>query len=173
MSKWTQRHYAAVKGVLKMKKLTIGVAAFLGLGACAPLNTYYKAGASVAAVQRQTTLCEVEALDKVPPSTRIVQTPPRYIPPRSECNAAGKCYVVPGFYEPGTFYTVDPNEGLRKRVEAQCMADKGFAPVSIPACPASVAQSAPQRATTTLPSLNAKSCVIRNRDGSFQIVTLG
>jgi hypothetical protein len=53
------------------------------------------------------------------------------------------------------------------------MADQGFVPVSIPACPSAVAQAAPQRATTTLPPLNDKSCVIRNDDGSFQIVTRG
>ena len=69
--------------------------------------------------------------------------------------------------------TFDPNEDLRNRVEAQCMADKGFAPVSIPACPRNVARAAPTRATTTLPALNPKSCVIRNSDGSFQIVTQG
>jgi hypothetical protein len=161
------------KGVDAMKQLTVTFVALIGLGACAPLNTYYKPGASVTALLRQTTACEVEALAKVPASSQIRQTPPRYIPPWSDCNSAGQCRVIPGYYEPGTFYTVDPNANLRRRVETQCMANQGFAPVSIPVCPASVARSAPPGATTTLPPLNPKSCVIRNSDGSFQIITLG
>ena len=156
-----------------MKHVTITAAMLIGLGACAPLNTYYKAGADVTAVQRQTTACEVDALAKVPVSSQIRRAPPRFVPPREICNSAGRCRVIPGFYEPGAIYTVDPNIDLRNRVEAQCMADKGFTPVSIPACPSSIAQVAPRQATTTLPPLNDKSCVIRNDDGSFQIVTQG
>ncbi len=156
-----------------MKHVTMTAAVLIGLGACAPLNTYYKPGADVASVQRQTTACEVEALAKVPVSTQIRRGPPRFVPPHTLCNSAGHCRVIPGFYEPGAIYTVDPNLDLRNRVEAQCMADQGFVPVSIPACPASIAQAAPKQATTTLPPLNEKSCVIRNDDGSFQIVTQG
>ncbi|WP_341235142.1 hypothetical protein [uncultured Sulfitobacter sp.] len=156
-----------------MKHVTMTVAVMIGLGACAPLKTYYKPGADITAVQRQTTACEVEALAKVPVSTQIRRAPPRFIPPREICNSAGRCRVLPGYYEPGAVYTVDPNVDLRNRVESQCMADQGFVPVSIPACPSAVAQAAPQRATTTLPPLNDKSCVIRNDDGSFQIVTRG
>jgi hypothetical protein len=156
-----------------MKHVTMTAAMLIGLGACAPLNTYYKPGADITAVQRQTTACEVEALAKVPVSTQIHRAPPRFIPPREICNSAGRCRVLPGYYEPGAVYTVDPNVDLRNRVETQCMADQGFVPVSIPACPSAVAQAAPQRATTTLPPLNDKSCVIRNDDGSFQIVTRG
>ncbi len=156
------------------KSFGIVVAAgLLGLAACAPLNTYYKPGASVTALQRQTTACEVEALAKVPPSTQIRRDPPRFVPPRQVCRSPDKCRILPGYFEPGEVYTFDPNANLRRRVEAQCMADKGFAPVSIPACPSGVADAAPRAATRTLPPLTAASCVIRNSDGSFQIVTRG
>ena len=53
------------------------------------------------------------------------------------------------------------------------MADAGFAPVSIPQCPAGIAKAAPQGRTTALPALTDNACVIRNDDGSFQIVTRG
>ncbi len=153
------------------------VAFFTGIlgvvAGCAPLNTYYKPGASVADVRRQTTACEVSALDKVPPSTQIRHEPPVFVPPRRVCNSSGQCRTFPGYFEPGATYSFDPNDGLRARVEGQCMADAGFAPVSIPACPSGVANAAPAGATTTLPALNDASCVIRNKDGSFQIVTRG
>ena len=143
------------------------------LGACAPLETYYKPGATVAAVDRETTACKVQALRDVPPSTRIRREPPRYVPPRRQCNAAGDCRTRGGFFLPGETYSFDPNDGLRARVEAQCMAAKGFAPVSIPPCPDSVRRAAPPAATRTLPALGPSSCVIRNRGGSYQIVTRG
>ena len=151
----------------------MGLAGVLFLVGCAPLNTYYKPGVSVNALERQTTACQTRALREVPSSTQVRRTPPRYIPGSRVCNAAGTCVTRPGRYIPGELVTFDPNDGLRKRVEAQCMADKGYAPVSIPPCPDSIARATPARATTTLPNLNRNSCVIRNSDGSFQIVTRG
>ncbi len=145
----------------------------LGAAACAPLNTYYKPGANLEQVSRATTLCEVQALRDVPASTQIRRSPPRYVKPRKTCDANNSCTTTKGFFIPGEMVTFDPNVDLRKRVETQCMADRGFAPVSIPPCPSGVARTAPARATTTLPALNPNSCVIRNSNGSFQIVTRG
>ena len=118
------------------------------LAGCAPLDTYYKPGATVA-------------------------NPPQFVPPHQRCNSLGQCHVTPGYFVPGPIYEIDPNAQLRRRVVGQCMADAGFAPVSIPACPSNVAKAAPRLSTITLPALNANSCAIRNRDGSFQIVTRG
>lgn len=148
-------------------------AGLTALAACAPLETYYKPGVSVARVNRDTTACEVRALRDVPPSTITRRRPPIYIPGRRHCDADGNCVSRPGHYVPGGFETFDPNDGLRLRVERQCMADKGYAPVSIPVCPDSVANAVPPRATTRLPNLTEGSCVIRNKDGSFQIVNRG
>tara|TARA_R110002094_G_scaffold11916_6_gene21765 strand:- start:293 stop:832 length:540 start_codon:yes stop_codon:yes gene_type:complete len=149
------------------------IAGMLMVTACAPLNTYYKPGVSVNMLERQTLACQTQALREVPSSTQVRRTPPRFIPPQQRCNAAGACVMTPGRYIPGDLVTFDPNDGLRKRVEQQCMADKGFAPVSIPLCPDAIARATPARATMTLPPLNPNSCVIRNSDGSFQIVTRG
>lgn len=137
---------------------------------CAPLETYYKPGASVALVERDTTACEVQALRDVPASTLVRRKPPIFVPGNRSCDANGNCVETPGHYVPGGFETYDPNDGLRLRVERQCMADKGYVPVSIPACPDSVASATPQATTTRLPQLTESACVIRNSDGTFQIV---
>lgn len=152
----------------------IVVASTLFLTACAPLETYYQPGKSVSLLGRDTTACQVSALRDVPASTQVRRTPPEYVPPVRRCDSDGKCVLVrAGYYLPGQTVTFDPNDGLRTRVERQCMADKGYAPVSIPRCPDSVANATPARATRVLPPLTEASCVIRNQDGSFQIVTRG
>lgn len=158
-----------------MKHLTfLSLAGLLAATACAPLTTYYKPGASVAALNRQTTACQVKALRDVPASTQVRRLPPEYVPARHHCTAPGNCVITRHAYViPGEVVTFDPNDGLRKRVEGQCMADQGYAPVSIPPCPDRVARATPARATKVLPNLNEQSCVIRNSDGSFQIVTRG
>ena len=156
-----------------MRKTALIIWGGVALAACAPLNTYYKPGATVAMVERQTTQCQVDALAQVPVVLQTVRTSPRFIPPRRVCRSDGRCTSRAGYFEPGQTYTVDPSADLRKRVETQCMADAGFAPVSIPQCPAGIAKAAPQGRTTALPALTDNACVIRNDDGSFQIVTRG
>ncbi|MCX7559873.1 hypothetical protein OS190_09865 [Sulfitobacter sp. F26204] len=140
---------------------------------CAPLETYYKPGASVAMLNRDTTACEVKALKDVPASFQVRRRPAIFVPGNRSCDAAGNCTGYQGYYIPGGVESYDPNLALRGRVEKQCMADKGYAPVTIPPCPDSVAKAAPTAATSRLPNLTGKSCVIRNSDGTFQIVTRG
>ncbi|QFT59858.1 hypothetical protein FIU94_13575 [Sulfitobacter sp. THAF37] len=157
-----------------MKQMSMAaILALLSVAACAPLTTYYKPGASVERLNRDTTACQVAALRDVPASTQVRRTPPEFVPPRRRCDSAGNCTVVPGYYIPGETVSFDPNDGLRKRVERQCMADRGYAPVSIPPCPDTVARAAPPAATRVLPALGPQACVIRNRGGSFQIVNRG
>lgn len=145
----------------------------MALPACLPVQTYYRAGASLSLLERTQTACEVAALKDAPVAQIVRQGPPRYVPGARTCTAAGVCTTQAGFYVPGPVYTEDRNAALRTRLERQCMADKGFAPVSIPACPPGIVRAAPAGATTTLPRLEAGSCAIRNSDGSFQIVTQG
>ena len=140
---------------------------------CAPLTTYYQPGKAVTTLNRDTTACAVSALRDVPASTQVRRIPPTFVPARRACDSAGNCTITPGYYIPGEVISYDPNDGLRKRVERQCMADKGYSTVSIPACPENVARAAPVATTRVLPALGPKACVIRNRDGSFQIVNRG
>ncbi len=153
--------------------MTLFLAAF-ALCACAPLTTYYKPGVSVSRLDRDTTACKVKALRDVPQSIVVRRYPPEYIPPLRNCDAAGNCRIVRGgYYRPGETFTYDPNDSLRRKVEQQCMADRGYGRVSIQPCPSNVARAAPPKATSRLPQLTPNSCVIRNNDGSFQIVNRG
>jgi hypothetical protein len=149
------------------------LACLLLCAACTPLSLYYKPGVSVRGMEQDTLACQVEALDKAPVANQLRQEPPIYVPPRQICNSHGACHTRPGHWVQGAIYTVDVNEPLRKRVEQSCMARKGYAPAQIPVCSSDVKRAAPPGQTTRLPALTENSCVIRNDDGSFQIVNAG
>ena len=140
------------------------------VSACAPLSIYHKPGVDVATWRQQTTRCEVQALQQAPVAMETRQEPDRYIPPRTFCNDAGECVTEGGYWIPGRFYQVDVNAGLRKRVEAQCMAARGYQPVNIPRCPPGTQVSG---ATQVLPPLSAASCIVPLEGGRFAIVTRG
>jgi hypothetical protein len=153
-----------------MKQILVILAA-MALSACVPLSIYYRDGVSVAKMEKDTTECQVKALRDVPVSTQIRRGAPIFYPGRRICDSSGKCYYEAGYYAPGPIYSVDPNEGLRASVESQCMADRGYTPVSIPTCPNNISKTAPAGVTTQLPRLTPSSCVIRNSGGSWQIVS--
>ncbi|TDK44981.1 hypothetical protein [Antarcticimicrobium luteum] len=154
-----------------MRRCVLLLGLGLVLSACAPMELYYRPGVSVARMQADTTRCEVRALREAPAAPQLRQYPPRFVPGRRLCNAQGDCWVRPGHWVEGPVYTVDVNAGLRGRVMALCMAEKGYDPVSLPVCPAEVRQTVPPGATTVLPRLTQDACVIRNQDGTWQIVT--
>ncbi len=139
---------------------------------CLPVSIYYAEGVSVAKRDRDNLECDVAALRDAPVANQTRQSAPIFVPGRA-CDRHGRCYRSGGYWVPGDVYTVDVNASLRKRVKAQCMADRGYRPVEIPACPVGVANAAPPGKTTILPRLGPQSCVIRNDDGSLQIVTQG
>lgn len=141
----------------------------LALAACGPLSIYYRPGVSVARMQTDQINCEVRALKDAPVANQIRQRPPIYFPGTRYCNA-GRCYVTAGYWASGGIYTVDVNADLRGRVQDQCMAQKGYQPVSVPRCSSSVSNVAPPRQTKTLPKLTESACAIRYEDGSWQIV---
>ncbi len=151
----------------------VPIIAFLILTGCAPLTIYHKAGVTVDRMERDTRACAVSALRDVPVNTQVRRSPARYVPGQRVCDAAGTCTTRRGYYIPGDIYTVDVHKPLRAGVEQQCMADRGYAPVSIPPCPSGVARAAQVARTVVLPSLTPTSCVIRNDNGSFQIVNRG
>ena len=144
-----------------------------GLGACLPLTTFYKEGASVARLERDETACEVRALKDAPVANQTRVEPPRYVPRRTHCNASGQCVSRGGYFVNGATYTVDTNKDLRTRVTRLCMQDQGYRPVDIPACPHSIAKAAPAGATRILPTLTNNSCAIKRQDGSILIVEKG
>jgi hypothetical protein len=149
------------------------LAALVLLTSCAPMTIWHRAGVSVAQMERDADSCRVAALRDAPVATQVVQAPPVFVPPRQVCNAQGACVTQGGYFIPGEISTVDPNAALRARLTDRCMADRGYAPVSIPLCPTGVASAAPPGRTTILPAITERSCVIRQSDGSWQIVNRG
>ena len=139
------------------------------LSGCAPMNIWYKPGVPVATAEDKLLSCRVEAAQKVPVNTQVRRTPITIVP-RRICNSDGDCRI---YYSEigGELIVFDANERLRQQVVAQCMTRQGYTPVSLPPCPAGVREAAPEGRTTVLPRLAENSCVIRNRDGSWQIVT--
>ncbi len=138
------------------------------VAACAPMNIWYKPGASVAASQDRLLTCRTEAAQKVPVNTRTRRTPISIVP-RRICDSSGNCSV---YYDQigGDIIFYDANEGLRREVVGQCMQRSGYSPVSLPPCPPELRANAPQGRTTVMPRLTQNACVIRNTDGTWQIV---
>ncbi|CUJ88090.1 hypothetical protein RUE5091_00646 [Ruegeria denitrificans] len=146
----------------------------MALSACeGPLALYYREGESVSRLQTETTQCQVQAVNEVPVANQTRQSPPTYWPGRTYCDGRGRCYRSPGWWQPGRVYTVDVNQGLRNQVEAQCMAKKGFRPISLPPCKQNVKSQVPAVPTTTLPPVGTQSCYVKFDNGSFQIITPG
>lgn len=156
-----------------MKTLRPLLISLMALSACGPLSLYYQEGESVSRMQTETTQCQVQALKDAPVANQVRQGPPTYWPGRTYCDGRGSCYRSPGWWEPGQIYTVDVNKNLRNKVEAQCMAQKGYRPVSLPPCKRAVKSGVPVQRTTTLPPLTTQSCFVKFDDGSFQIISPG
>ena len=143
------------------------------LSGCSPLSLYYREGESVSRLQAETTECKVDALQDVPVANQIRQSPPVYWPGRTFCDGRGYCHRTPGWWEPGRVYTVDVNHDLRNSVEAQCMAKKGFQPVTLPRCDQGIRSKVPAERTLKLPPLSPQTCFVKLGDGSYQIITPG
>lgn len=157
---------------MRLKTAIFAATSALALSGCGPVSFYHKPGVEVARMKRDQTECQVKALKDAPVANQVRRGAPVYYPGRQICNTNG-CYTRGGYWLPGPVYTVDTNEGLRNRVEALCMADRGYAPVSLPRCQNNTPYSVPAGGANTLPPLTANSCVIRNQNGSYQIVNAG
>ncbi|KAA2316112.1 hypothetical protein DL237_13540 [Pseudooceanicola sediminis] len=167
---------------------TASVLLLVALAGCAPQTPYerytsgevmrnypYRAGASGAQTQRAITDCQVSAAQRVPQQL-LVQTTPTYVTPtQTQCNRYGTqtiCNTTGGQIMGGQTYTSDANAGLRARVYAQCMADKGFRAVDLPACPVGTPLTATFTAPTLAP-LARSSCYIVTPDGRTMIGNRG
>lgn len=154
-----------------MRPYLIALPALFALTACdSSLSLYYKQGGSVSRMQSDQTQCEVKALKDAPVANQTRQTAPTYFPGRQVCGPSG-CYTSPGYWVPGSYYTVDVNEGLRARVMDQCMGQRGYHPVRLPSCTPATKQGVSAKLTTTLPRLTEQSCAIKYEGGGFQIVS--
>ncbi|WP_051312117.1 hypothetical protein [Pseudodonghicola xiamenensis] len=155
---------------MSKKPILLSICAAALIAGCAPMSLYYRPGVSVARMQQETTRCDVEALKQAPVATQIRQMPPTYVPGPRVCDNKGNCWNRPGYWMNGEVYSYDANAGLRDRVKQLCMAEKGYSPVKLPVCPPEVKSATPPGVTRVLPELTGNSCVIRNKDGTWQIV---
>lgn len=153
----------------RMKPFITIFATSLALAACGPLSIYYRPGVSVSRMQNDQLNCQVRALKDAPVANQIRQRPPIFFPGRQICGAGG-CYYSPGYWAGGGVYSVDVNADLRGQVEEQCMARKGYQPVSVPLCTGGVKSAVAPKQTQTLPKLTESACAIRYDDDSWQIV---
>jgi hypothetical protein len=157
-------------GAMKIMNISlIGIA--LALGACEPMSLFHRPGVSVAQMQSDSTECEVQALRDAPVASQMRQNPPVFIPGNTFCNADGQCRTSPGTWIPGAYSTVDVNADLRSRVMQQCMAKRGYQPVTLRDCSSGIRAAVTPAQTTILPKLTETSCVIRHDGGAWQIVT--
>lgn len=156
--------------MIPVRLFSLLCAMLMVMASCAPLSIYHREGVAVSRMQSELLSCEISALADVPVNNQIRQEPPVYIPSRRRCDSKGRCYTTGGYFERGEIYTVDVNANLRGRAEQQCMANLGYAPVTIPNCPNSVFRAVPKRSTELLPRLTEQSCAVRYQDNSWQIV---
>lgn len=143
----------------------------LGLVSCGPLPVYYNADSDQARTSSDTLACQVKALKDAPVANEIRQRAPVYYPGTQHCSQ-GKCWSRPGYWVDGGFYTVDLNQGLRKRVEQSCMAQKGYQQLELPRCTkeqAAALQSVSERSSQSS-ALAENACALRKKDGSTVIL---
>lgn len=98
-----------------MKKTGTLLATLALLAGCVPTQYWVKNGVTLAQYQREQTQCEVTGAQSVPTNTQVGWAP----------------YVG--------IYSADTNSGLRDRVIAQCMTDKGYQYVELPTCGSDIA----------------------------------
>ncbi|WP_281972012.1 hypothetical protein [Ruegeria faecimaris] len=156
-----------------MKTIALTISLTLLLTACGPLSLYYQEGETVSQMQSETTGCQVQSLKDAPVANQVRQGAPTYWPGRTYCDGRGRCHRTGGWWQPGQIYTVDVNKGLRNKLEAQCMAQKGYRPVSLPPCKQGVKSRVAALPTTQLPPLSTDSCFVKFDNGTFQIITPG
>lgn len=146
------------------------VVVICALTACAPLTIFYKQGEEVSRMEHDLTDCRVSALNRVPVDRRQHYVPPIY-DTRTICDGSGNCRSVHVLVSPGRWKTYDANEELRDDVVDQCMAEQGYAKVSLPRCDASTTRATEPVATHVLPPLTENSCVVPLQSGRWKIVT--
>ena len=137
------------------------------LSACvSDTSVYYAEGVAVSTREADEVRCEARAYEQYPIRNETRYTPRVFVLPEEVCDSAGNCVLTPGFFEGGDPYTVDINERPRRVAGEACMADQGYARITLPRCEnGTIVFPSP-----TMPRLTETSCVRRNSLGD-EIVT--
>lgn len=124
-----------------MKNRITALVSLVTLAACVTEPSVYtaawKIGQNGAARETDITACEVESLSKVPRALTTNVTPVYRTPSNVQCTSYGystNCVDYGGQVYGGQAYTQDVNAGLRERVQWQCLARKGYTPITRPTC---------------------------------------
>ena len=121
-----------------MFRIVFSLAVVALLSACGPgTSTFaYRSNTSPAQQHTDSFQCEVEATRTIPVATEVRIEPGFWTASRTVCNADGRnCRVFGGHFVPGSTYTVDRNEGLRREYFARCLAARGYALSTVERCP--------------------------------------
>lgn len=140
------------------------------VSACAPIPVYYREGVSVDRLEEEGLACKVAALKDAPVENQIRQHPPRYYPGERVC-ADGRCWTRPGYWVDGQVYSVDVNLGLRRQLEQNCMAKKGYSQVSLKRCTMEEVSMRLASQPKRLPPLSDQACVWKSPDDQLRILT--
>ena len=140
------------------------------LAGCATPELFYREGVTIDRLDRDLTACRVSALRDVPPAIETRYTPPDTIL-QPVCHPGGACVWTRIVLRPSQYERIDTNAALREDVTRLCMADKGYARISLPSCSSDVAGRTTLRSDSPQPPLGPGSCAVRTEAGNWRMVT--
>ncbi|OWU83585.1 hypothetical protein ATO6_17090 [Oceanicola sp. 22II-s10i] len=156
----------------RFPRLLPALAVLTLLGACLPYSLYYRAGATTDRARADEVACGRIALSQAPVAIEREWIPGEVYRGRPICDDKGRCRPGPVRRSPPQLYERDVNEELRGMIARQCMADRGYQRVTLPACSEAVSKAVTPGITRTMPRINGKACVIRRGGDNYQIVPI-
>ncbi len=160
---WAMKHESRL--ILAALGLTL-------LAGCLPTTLYYRAGQDVNDARRDEIACKRIALDQAPVEIEQEIIPGDITRDPPICDAAGNCRPGRAHRSPPRIIRTDVNKELRGLIERQCMADRGYQRVTLPACSDSVVKSVTPAVTRVMPPITGKACIIRRGSENYQIVPI-
>ncbi|MDF1855815.1 hypothetical protein [Pseudooceanicola sp.] len=140
------------------------------LAGCLPYTLYHRSGVSVDDVRRDEVDCGRIALAQAPVEMELDIIPGRVIMQPVICDAAGNCRGGRARELPDRHIRRDVNEELRRLIARQCMAERGYQRLTLPACSEQISKAVEPAITRVLPKLTPQACVIRRGGENYQIV---
>ncbi len=124
-------------------RLFAAAGAALLLGGCLPTTLYHKAGTPVHDARADEIACKRIALAQAPVEREHEIIPGPLLRGPLVCDDQNNCYREPPWRAPPEIIVRDVNEDLRNLIARQCMADRGYDRITLPACSQEVAQRSP------------------------------
>ncbi len=157
-------------GLQMFNRLAVGLVGIVMLGGCLPYTLYHRAGVTTDTARGDEVACGRIALAQAPVAMEREIIPGDIVQGPDICDAQGRCRPGPVREIPDRYRLRDVNEDLRNLIARQCMAERGYDRVTLPACSDAIARSVAPAITRVMPKLTSKACVIRRGGESYQIV---